>query len=107
MRLISPKHHLELQRKTAHAILRDRLPEEWVEQLNKLPRTIRPIVARIVWWDWFSMRLVPVRWHHLDQYLTHCQTPPPDEEVIAGLVSVGYPVIRAKKRVNVSPREDK
>jgi hypothetical protein len=71
-----------------------------------LPLAIRPMVGRIIWWDWFSMRLVPHRWHHLDQYLKHCRTLPPDEEVIAALVGMGYPQKRADNRVRLSPRED-
>lgn len=105
MRTISPKHNEELQRRSAHAILRDRLPEEWAAMIGELPASIRPMVGRIVWWDWFSMRLVPHRWHHLDQYLKHCQILPTDEEVIAALVSIGYPLKRATSRVKVNPRE--
>ena len=69
MRWISPKHNEELKRRSAHAILRDRLPEDWAAMIAELPLAIRPMVGRIVWWDWFSERLVPHRWHHLDQYL--------------------------------------
>lgn len=106
MRSISPKHNEELQRRSAHAILRDRLPEDWAAMIAKLPLEVRPMVGRIVWWDWFSMRLVPHRWHHLDQYLKHCQTLPSDEAVIAALIAMGYPQKRAENRVKVNPRED-
>ena len=106
MRKISAKHRVELLRKSAHAMLRDRLPEQWVEEINNLPETVRPATARIVWWDWFSMRLVPDRWNHLDQYLTEDRVIPPDNEVIAALMALGYPHQRALKRVYVNPRED-
>lgn len=99
MRSISPKHNEELQRRSAHAILRDRLPEDWAAMIAELPLAIRPMVGRIVWWDWFSERLVAHRWHHLDQYLKHCRVLPGDEELVAALVSIGYPLKRATKRV--------
>lgn len=53
--------------------------------------------ARIVWWDFFSNRLVGDRWPHLDRMLLH------RDEVEAGvlvdaLVAVGYPRPRAESR---------
>lgn len=105
MRTISPKHAEELTRREAHNKLKAKSPEQWVREIAQLPATVRPVVGRIIWWDWFSMRLVPERCPLLDPYLKFCNTLPSDEEVIAALVQIGYPKRRATERVTVKQRD--
>jgi len=44
-------------------------PEFWGKKVGSLPERVRATVAKIVWWDHFSSRLVSERWSTLDKYL--------------------------------------
>jgi hypothetical protein len=51
-------------------------PEIWAERVAKIEdATVQTMIARIIWWDFFSNREVSSRWTHLDQYLSDEQTP--------------------------------
>jgi hypothetical protein len=73
-------------------------PEAWREKILALPKKIRASVARIIWWDFFSQRLVKNRWHHLDDLLAG-----PDatgEEIRMGLETCGFNVKMSHTRVS-------
>jgi hypothetical protein len=106
MRSISPKHQLELDRREARKKLSEKSPETWVEEIERLPQAIRPVVGRIVWWDRFGERVVTERCNLFDKYLKFCKTIPPDAEIIAGLIAIGYSPKKASNRVKPpKPRE--
>ena len=73
-------------------------PETWREKLMALPQKIRSAVARIIWWDFFSQRLVKNRWHHIDDLLSG-----PDatgKEIRKGLEICGFNVKMSRTRVS-------
>lgn len=80
--------------------LREVSPQEWVLRIAKLPSKLHPVVSCIVWWDWFSERLVPDRWPHMDQYLPFREHDDiPAIEIIEALVQIGYPQRKAELRM--------
>lgn len=106
MRSRSPKHQLELDRRAALKELTEKSPETWVEEIERLPEAIRPVVGRIVWWDRVGDRLMSERCSLFDKYLKFCKTIPSDPDIIAGLVKIGYSPHQASKRVKPpKPRE--
>ena len=78
-------------------------PAEWAERLLAVPTPARYAVARIVWWEFFSMRLVPVRWPEIDDLIAHREEVE-DKELIEALLLVGAPRVWAEKRIIVRPR---
>jgi hypothetical protein len=71
---------------------------QWRHRIIKLDDPLRGAVAAIVWWDVFSVRLWPDRWDDLDDLIGNAESVS-DEELIAGLVSIGYETHRATGRV--------
>ena len=53
--------------KEEETTLRHRTPEEWVEAIKELPSELHPVIARIVWWDYFGTRISKDAWPHLDE----------------------------------------
>jgi hypothetical protein len=79
------------------------LPAEWVERLRAVPTPARYAAARIVWWEFFSMRLVPVRWPHIDKLIAHREEVH-DKDLVEALIVVGAPRAWAERRIIVRPR---
>jgi len=79
------------------------LPTEWAERLLAVPTPARYAVARIVWWEFFSMRLVPARWAEIDDLIAQ-RDEVADDALIDALVMVGAPREWAEKRIIVRPR---
>ena len=79
------------------------LPAEWAERLLLVPTPARYAVARIVWWEFFSMRLVPARWAEIDDLIAQ-RDEVTDEALVEALVMVGAPRAWAEKRIIVRPR---
>lgn len=79
------------------------LPAEWAERLLSVPAPARYAVARIIWWEFFSMRLVPVRWPDIDDLIAHREEVE-DEKLIEALILVGAARAWAERRIIVRPR---
>jgi hypothetical protein len=71
---------------------------QWRERILALPLPLRGAVAAIVWWDVFSVRMWPDRWNDLDDLIGTAEAVTP-EELVAGLIAVGYTENRARGRV--------
>lgn len=78
-------------------------PAEWRQRLMTVEPPARYACARIVWWEFFSMRLMPERWGHIDMMLRR-RDEVPDDVLVEALVQVGAPRAWAEKRVIVKPR---
>ena len=82
--------------------LRNKTPESWAEEVRKLPKEIRPMVGRIIWWDYFGGRNSEDRWNHLDEYLVFVDEPVfSDKELALALQQCGYTKQRAEYRVGI------
>jgi hypothetical protein len=79
--------------------LRDRSPEEWLEQINELPEPIRTRAAWIAWWDFFAARSVADRWPHLDHLINRKCEPVTDGVLAMALYILGYTPYMAVARV--------
>jgi hypothetical protein len=77
------------------------LPAEWRARLMTVTPPARYACARIVWWEFFSMRLVPVRWPHIDKMIAHREEVE-DKALIEALITVGAPRAWAEKRIIVA-----
>lgn len=78
-------------------------PAEWRARLMTVEPPARYACARIIWWEFFSMRLVPERWGHIDMMLKR-RDEVPNEELVEALIAVGAPRAWAEKRVVIKPR---
>ena len=81
-------------------------PTEWRERLMRVNAPARYAAARIIWWEFFSERLIPVRWGHIDMLLKN-RTEVTDPVLVDALVEVGAPREWAERRVVVKPRRRK
>jgi hypothetical protein len=88
------------QTKKELAVLRKRTPEEWVERINALPTEIIPHAARLVWWDWFALRMVSKRWPHLDAFLKFNTQEVEFTPLCEALITLGYPDGIARNRAD-------
>ena len=79
------------------------VPAEWAERLLSVPTPARYAVARIIWWEFFSMRLIPQRWPDIDDLIAHREEVE-DKELIEALILVGAPRAWAERRIIVKPR---
>lgn len=79
-------------------------PAEWRQRLMRVAAPARYAAARIIWWEFFSERLIPVRWGHIDMLLRR-RDEVPDEVLVEALIAVGAPREWAQKRVVVKPRQ--
>jgi hypothetical protein len=79
------------------------LPAEWRARLMTVTPPARYACARIVWWEFFSMRLVPVRWPHIDKMIAH-RDEVEDKALIEALITVGAPRAWAERRIIIKPR---
>ena len=83
--------------------LRKIKPQEWVDKVNSLPEVARGQIARMIWWDFWSDKLVANRWTEFDHWLqfdSREETDPVPLNMIAEcLKAVGYPEYRIKLRL--------
>jgi len=78
-------------------------PKEWRAAVETIEdKGIRAAVARIVWWDFFSKRLIPNRWPHLDKYLDGDYVKLDKEILKCGLYQAGYSPWHAHQRLNAT-----
>jgi hypothetical protein len=82
-------------------------PREWRSRIMELPVRMQVFVAQIVWWDYFSDKLVPNRWFELDLWINahpgtfRGEMWPSSEEMVDALVSIGYEERTALRRLNM------
>lgn len=76
----------------------------WRPAILKLEEPLRGAVAAVVWWDIFSNLILTKRYAGLDDLITSASNVS-DEELVAGLIRVGYPRDRANSRVNHQNRK--
>lgn len=80
--------------------LRTVKPREWKQRISKLqPPEVRPVVGRIVWWDFFGDRTVADRVDEFDPWLKFDRTDAPAAAIRKGLLAIGYPEHRATQRI--------
>ena len=73
---------------------------EVVERIRILPKDHQPIIARIIWWDFFGSRLTRNRTAAFDEWLTPAAIDEPDWNILVkSLVKIGYPDYLAIKRL--------
>jgi hypothetical protein len=84
------------------ALRHSRAPWQWARDIEALPAHVQGAAASVVWWDFFGTRLSGDRWPELDRWVdSYLRTPqdPPDEDLIAALVTLGYGKRTARGRV--------
>jgi hypothetical protein len=73
-----------------------------LEQILTLPIKHQPIIARVIWWDFFAGRLVSNRSNMFDRWLKFDHTQVCDEpsaaDLVKSLMSFGYPLEIATRR---------
>lgn len=79
------------------------LPAEWRERLLSVPEPARFAAARLIYWEFFSMRLIPQRWDHIDDLIERREEVD-DETLVKALILVGAPRSWAERRIIVKPR---
>lgn len=83
--------------------LRKLTPDQWLEKVKALPEKAQGQIARMIWWDFWSERLVANRWAEFDHWLqfdSKEETDPVPKDMIAKcLKEVGYPDYRIKLRL--------
>lgn len=77
-----------------------RSPGVWREMIDTLEEPLRNRVATVIWWDFFGTRPTRTKWPHLDDIIDATwDDSPTDDEVIQGLIDMGYSVYRAWDRI--------
>ena len=83
--------------------LRNLTEQEWMNRILELPSKVQASIARIVWWDFWSNRLVSERWTLFDDFLKFDEreeTDPIPSSVLADhLKEIGYPQYRISLRL--------
>lgn len=83
--------------------LRKLTQDQWLEKVKALPEKAQGQIARMIWWDFWSERLVANRWTEFDHWLqfdSREETDPVPKGMIAKcLKEVGYPDYRIKLRL--------
>ena len=100
------KHQMSLAEKEAvkswKALQRVK-PAEWLERINALPKRAQGQIARMVWWDFWSNRVVSERWNEFDHWLQFDEReetdPVPRATIVRCLKAVGYPKYRIDLRL--------
>ena len=65
-----------------------------------LPERWRKAAARIIWWDFFSLRFSSNRWPHLDGLVEYDEKSLiPDDELRKALIACGYSEAQAFTRL--------
>tara|TARA_R110000868_G_scaffold191957_1_gene436235 strand:+ start:636 stop:962 length:327 start_codon:yes stop_codon:yes gene_type:complete len=73
-----------------------------LEQILSLPLKHQPIIARVIWWDFFAGRLTSNRSTMFDKWLKFDHTQVCDEpspaDLVKSLMSFGYPLEISTRR---------
>jgi hypothetical protein len=97
---IPKEHEVVLNRESeVRKSLRDRDPQEWLDQINELPEPLKTRASWLVWWDFFAPRPVVDRWHHLDHLINKKCEPVTDGDLAMALHNLGYTPYMAVARV--------
>ena len=73
---------------------------EAVQAINKLPKSHRTVIGRLIWWDWFGQNLVKNRTSAFDHWINVVEkTEPTPEALKKSLMKLGYPGDLAWARV--------
>lgn len=73
-------------------------PQEWRQRLLTLASPVRQAAARIIWWEFLSLRLAGDRCTVIDDML-RLGAEVPDEDLKNALVQIGMPRKTAERRV--------
>ena len=100
------RHNMSLTEKEAireWKSLQNLQPTQWMERIKSLPERAQGQIARMVWWDFWSNRLVSERWSEFDHWLQFDEReetdPVPKTTLIKCLKAVGYPKYRIDLRL--------
>jgi hypothetical protein len=78
-------------------------PIQWMERIKSLPERAQGQIARMVWWDFWSNRVVSERWSEFDHWLQFDEREETDPvtktTLIKCLKAVGYPKYRIDLRL--------
>lgn len=78
-------------------------PQEWLERVLSLPERCQGTIARMIWWDFWSERLVGERWKEFDHWLpfdkSEEENPVETPTLVKCLKLVGYPQYRISMRL--------
>jgi len=85
--------------RTANARHRHIAPPEWRERIKCLPWRLQPGVASVIWWDFFSQQVSVCRWPDLDDLINVTQPDISDDELINGLILLGWSRAAARRRI--------
>jgi hypothetical protein len=73
---------------------------ECVQRIKRLPKSHQPIIARVVWWDFFGLCLTKNRTTAFDEWMIPATQDEPDWNVLVkSLMKIGYPDYLAIKRL--------
>lgn len=80
-----------------------RTPQQWADEIEKVPAKIRNCVAKLVWWDYFGSQLNHDRWPELDKYLKYDPSDIniPASEIAEWLIKLGYRPDDAERRSRI------
>jgi hypothetical protein len=79
--------------------LHERSPDEWLNRMNTLPADIQPVIARLVWWDYYGSQTHANAWKNLDGKRNLPMGNIPECDQIKALIKLGYTAHKASKRV--------
>jgi hypothetical protein len=82
------------------AQLEARTEQEWIKEIEKIHKSIRCPIAKIVWWDFFSYRPCTSRAEGFDIYLQVDLEQYPPNKLAIHLEKVGYSREMAIARVS-------
>jgi hypothetical protein len=80
-------------------ILRAITEQEWVARIEKIRGKIKSEIAKIVWFDFFSIRETSEKWYGLDKYIDTPYLDYARAEIIKKLIQVGYSEKHANSRI--------
>ena len=83
----------------ANKVLRNRTDEQWLEMLAALPESVRVGVGKLVYWDWLSLRSAANSNPAFEQYGSYSVNNCTDNELVEGLLALGYTEFQATSRV--------
>lgn len=85
--------------RAAKQLLVWRPPADWERRIEAIEnRQVRIRVACIVWWDYYSGQPDDTGWHGLDHYLVERVGDITEDQMAAGLETLGYTPFQARHR---------